>query len=95
MRPIRTGGIWFCLTNISTAKPAAASAQATRLVGQRWRQNYWRTLMILTERNTSDATARAKRPKYVARLAQSADEMRRAQRLRFEVFSDDTVSMRS
>ncbi len=42
--------------------------------------------MILTEPNIQ-ATAKAKRPKYAARLAQSADDVRRAQRLRFEVFN--------
>jgi putative hemolysin len=40
--------------------------------------------MILTEPNNQ---VKAKRPKYVARLTQSADEVRRAQRLRFEVFN--------
>src|SRR5213594_2491337 len=43
--------------------------------------------MILTERNRSNATAKAKRSTYVARLAQNADEVRHAQRLRFEVFN--------
>jgi len=42
--------------------------------------------MILTEPNIQ-ATAKAKRPNYAARLAQSADDVRRAQRLRFEVFN--------
>ena len=32
-------------------------------------------------------TPTATRPRYVARLAQSADEVRRAQQLRFEVFN--------
>src|SRR6266705_5614838 len=40
--------------------------------------------MILTEPKIQ---TKAKRPKYVARLAQSADDVRRAQRLRFEVFN--------
>jgi putative hemolysin len=40
--------------------------------------------MILTEPNTQTTV---KRPKYVARLAQSGDDVRRAQRLRFEVFN--------
>src|SRR5213594_85144 len=43
--------------------------------------------MILTERNRSNATAKAKRSTYVARLAQNADEVRHAQRLRFEIFN--------
>src|SRR5256886_2572812 len=43
--------------------------------------------MILTERNRSNATAKAKRSTYVARLAQNADEVLLAQRLRFEVFN--------
>ena len=36
-RPIRIGATWFCLTNTSTAKPAAAWAQAIRPAGPRWR----------------------------------------------------------
>src|SRR3954451_22963270 len=44
-------------------------------------------LMILIEANTSTPTARAKRPKYVPRLAGTPDDVRRAQRLRFEVFN--------
>jgi len=44
-------------------------------------------LNILTKAKQSTETAKARRPKYVARLAQSADEVRRAQRLRFEVFN--------
>src|SRR6266480_533386 len=40
--------------------------------------------MILTEPNIQ---TKAKRSKYAARLAQSADDVRRAQRLRFEVFN--------
>jgi len=44
-------------------------------------------LNILTEAKPSIETARVRRPKYVARLAQNADEVRRAQRLRFEVFN--------
>src|SRR5437867_3129701 len=43
--------------------------------------------MVLTETTRFAETLRAKRPKYVARLARSADEVRRAQRLRFEVFN--------
>jgi putative hemolysin len=42
--------------------------------------------MILTEPNIW-TTARAKRPKYAARLAENAGDVRRAQRLRFEVFN--------
>ncbi len=42
---------------------------------------------ILTKAKQSTETTKAKRPKYVARLAQSAEEVRRAQRLRFEVFN--------
>ena len=42
---------------------------------------------ILTKAKQSTETAKARRPKYVARLAQSAEEVRRAQRLRFEVFN--------
>jgi putative hemolysin len=44
-------------------------------------------LNILTKAKQSTETAKARRPKYVARLAQSAEEVRRAQRLRFEVFN--------
>jgi len=44
-------------------------------------------LNILTEAKSSTETARARRPKYVARLAQNADEVLLAQRLRFEVFN--------
>jgi len=40
--------------------------------------------MILTEPKIQ---TKAKRPKYVARLARSADDVRRAQQLRFEVFN--------
>ena len=43
--------------------------------------------MVLTETNRSVEKPRAKRSKYAARLAQNADEVRRAQRLRFEVFN--------
>ena len=42
---------------------------------------------ILTKAKQSTETTKARRPKYVARLAQSAEEVRRAQRLRFEVFN--------
>ncbi len=42
---------------------------------------------ILTKAKQSTETAKARRPKYVARLAQSPKEVRRAQRLRFEVFN--------
>ena len=41
--------------------------------------------MILIDTRTS--TSLAKRPAYLARLAHSADEVRVAQRLRFEVFN--------
>jgi len=44
-------------------------------------------LNIPTKAKQSTETAKARRPKYVARLAQSAEEVRRAQRLRFEVFN--------
>ena len=43
--------------------------------------------MVLTETNRSVEKPTAKRSKYAARLAQNADEVRRAQRLRFEVFN--------
>ena len=43
--------------------------------------------MVLTETNRSVEKPKAKRSKYAARLAQNADEVRRAQRLRFEVFN--------
>lgn len=42
---------------------------------------------ILTKANSFTETWRATRPKYVARLARSADDLRRAQQLRFEVFN--------
>jgi len=41
--------------------------------------------MILID--TRRSTSLAKRPAYLARLAHSADEVRVAQRLRFEVFN--------
>jgi putative hemolysin len=44
-------------------------------------------LNTLIEANRSVAKPRAARPRYVARLARTADEVRRAQRLRFEVFN--------
>jgi len=44
-------------------------------------------LNILTKAKQSTETAKARRPKYVTRLALSAEEVRRAQRLRFEVFN--------
>ena len=43
--------------------------------------------MVLTETNRSVEKPKAKRSKYAARLAQNADEVRRAQRLQFEVFN--------
>ena len=43
--------------------------------------------MVLTETNRSVEKPKANRSKYAARLAQNADEVRRAQRLRFEVFN--------
>src|SRR5438874_8272896 len=43
--------------------------------------------MVLTEINRSVEKPKARQPKYAARLAQSADEVRRAQQLRFEVFN--------
>src|SRR5438477_109461 len=42
-------------------------------------------MILINKRRTS--TSLAKRPTYLARLARSADELRRAQRLRFEVFN--------
>jgi len=41
----------------------------------------------LTKAHTSVATPLARRPRYAARLARNADEVRRAQQLRFEVFN--------
>jgi putative hemolysin len=46
-------------------------------------------LNILTEAKPLIETAKARRPKYVARLAEDTEEMLRAQRLRFEVFNLD------
>src|SRR6266536_4962645 len=43
--------------------------------------------MVLTETNRSVEKTKARQPKYAARLARSADELRRAQQLRFEVFN--------
>src|SRR5437773_12364942 len=43
--------------------------------------------MVLTETNRPVEKPKAKRSKYAAQLAQNADEVRRAQRLRFEVFN--------
>src|SRR6266516_3227144 len=43
--------------------------------------------MVLTETNRSVEKTKARQPKYAARLARSADEVRRAQQLRFEVFN--------
>jgi putative hemolysin len=43
--------------------------------------------MALIETNRSVEKPKAKRPQYAARLAQNAEEVRRAQRLRFEVFN--------
>src|SRR5437773_10457492 len=43
--------------------------------------------MVLTETNRSVGKPKARQPKDAARLARSADELRRAQRLRFEVFN--------
>src|SRR5438128_10227175 len=88
MRPIGTGGVWFYLTNIFIVKAGSAWALVIRPGVLLWGWHFWRTqLMILTERNRSNATAKAKRSTYVARLAQNADEVRHAQRLRFEVFN--------
>ena len=42
---------------------------------------------VLTKAKQSAETAKTRQPTYVARLAQSAEEVRRAQRLRFEVFN--------
>src|SRR6266567_2743546 len=85
---IRTGAISCCFTNISTAKPAVAAAQAIKPAGPRSRQNSWRTrLNILTKAYRSIANPTPTRPRYAARLARSAEEMRRAQQLRFEVFN--------
>src|SRR5438046_10650924 len=42
-------------------------------------------MILIKKRRTS--TPLAKRPTYLARLARSADEVRAAQRLRFEVFN--------
>jgi putative hemolysin len=44
-------------------------------------------LKVLTKAKQSTEAAKARRPKYVVRLAQNAEEVRRAQRLRFEVFN--------
>jgi len=44
-------------------------------------------LNILTKAKQPTEGAKAKRPKYVVRLAQNTEEVRRAQRLRFEVFN--------
>src|SRR5437899_4266855 len=43
--------------------------------------------MVLTETNRSVEKPKARQPKYAARLARSAEELRRAQQLRFEVFN--------
>src|SRR5437899_7499813 len=43
--------------------------------------------MVLTETNRSVEKPKARQPKYAARLARSAEEVRRAQQLRFEVFN--------
>src|SRR6266581_6159853 len=43
--------------------------------------------MVLTETNRSVEKTKARQPRYAARLTQSADEVRRAQQLRFEVFN--------
>jgi putative hemolysin len=43
--------------------------------------------MVLIETNSLIEKPRTNRPNYAARLAQNADEVRRAQRLRFEVFN--------
>jgi putative hemolysin len=44
-------------------------------------------LNILIEAKPLIETAKARRPKHVARLAENVEEMRRAQRLRFEIFN--------
>jgi putative hemolysin len=44
-------------------------------------------LNVLTKTKQSTEAAKARRSKYVVRLAQNAEEVRRAQRLRFEVFN--------
>jgi len=44
-------------------------------------------LNVLTKTKQSTEAAKARLPKYVVRLAQNAEEVRRAQRLRFEVFN--------
>ena len=42
-------------------------------------------MILINKRRTS--TSLARRPTYLARMARSADEVRAAQRLRFEVFN--------
>src|SRR5438093_9578310 len=85
---IRTGAISCCFTNISTAKPAAVAGRVIKPAGRRSRQNSWRTrLNILTKAYRSIANPTTTRPRYAARLARSAEEVRRAQQLRFEVFN--------
>lgn len=42
-------------------------------------------MILINKRRTS--TSLARRPIYLARMARSADEVRAAQRLRFEVFN--------
>jgi hypothetical protein len=46
-------------------------------------------LNILTEAKPLLETAKARRPKYVAGLAENEEEMRHIQRLRFEIFNID------
>src|ERR1700751_4775174 len=64
------------------------AALVSKLDGQRSRRNSCRTrLNILTKAYRSIANPTPPRPRYAARLARSAEEVRRAQQLRFEIFN--------
>lgn len=61
-------------------------------------QTGWTALAVKLSENTIEhldrskpliETAKTRRPKYVARLAENAEEMRRAQRLPFKIFNLD------
>src|SRR5689334_18801122 len=89
-RLIRIGATWFCSMNTSTAKPAAGSEPVIRQAGPRSRSNSWRMQSMIptkAKHMLARVPGSISVPNYRVRLAQTADDVRRAQRLRFEVFN--------
>ena len=79
--PTPTDVIWFCSTTISTAKPAAASAHASRLAGRAHCETARKTqLKSLTRMATAY-------PPCPVGLAQTSQDLTTSQWCQFEIFN--------